>query len=111
VLFPFAYVVKIAGATSFGVLAAMYSLFAATDPTVTAAGAAVGVFTFSAGVWKLLSDHTAQKALRDSLEARIARLEDALKDERMSRVQWQTAAVQAQSELAILKARDEEGGR
>lgn len=110
-LFPFAYVVKISTTMTVGAVTAVYSLLAQTDPTITVGGALVGIFTFSAGVWKLLSDHTAQKALRESLEKRIAAAEEALKDERLARVDWQTRAVQAQAEAALLKARLEEGNR
>ena len=104
-----AYAAKIATSTTGGAVVTMGAVFAQTDPLVTVGGAVGGIGLFSAGVYKLLADHTAQKALRESLEGRITRLEAEVDLERQAKVQWQTQAIAANAELGLLKAKYEEG--
>ncbi len=100
-----AYAAKIAASTTVGAVTATASVLAATDPTVAFGGAVVGGGTFIAGVYKLLSDHSAQKALRETLEqaadAEKARAESAMKLSES----WQARAIKAEMEAAVLRAR------
>lgn len=112
-----AYAAKIAASTTIGAVTAVMSVFAQTDPLVTIGGATLGIGTFTAGVYKLLADHTAQEALRDTLEkqAQVERERaDAalaqLAEERALRVDWHQKAVAAEAQLKLLQAQQAEGG-
>ncbi len=100
-----AYAAKIAASTTVGAVTATASVLAATDPTVALGGAVVGGGTFIAGVYKLLSDHSAQKALRETLEQAAEDAKELAKSERTLREDWQKRAVEAETQAAVLRAR------
>lgn len=118
-MFPVtAYAAKIATSTTVGAVTATLSVLAQTDPLVTIGGATLGIGTFTAGVYKLLADHTAQEALRETLEKQAEverqRADSALAqlaEERALRVEWHQKAVGYEAQLKMLQARDAEGGR
>lgn len=99
------YAAKIAASTTSGAVIATWSVFAATDPTVTFGGAIVGGGTFIAGVYKLLSDHSAQKALRETLEKAADDAKELAQSERALREDWQKRCILAETEAAVLRAR------
>ncbi len=103
-LLPFAYTAKIAASTTAGAVVAVASVLANTDPTVTVIGGIAGIGTFAAGVFKLLSDHTAQQALRETLTDRAERAEADRNDERLAKVQYMSELAAERSELSAVRA-------
>ena len=99
------YSLKLASLSAVSVAMLAVSVLGAVDVTSAVILSVAGTGGIAGGVWKLLSDHTAMKMMRETLEARAEVAEEREGLAVLARDAAVVRATAAELEAALLRAR------